>query len=100
MAQLHLVDATYELFRCYTVMPSRKAPDGTEVGGIAGLIGTVLKLLRAPDVTHVACATDHVVTSFRNGLFDGYKTGEGMPADLAPQFPLAEEALRALGLMI
>lgn len=100
MAQLHLVDATYELFRAYTAIPSRRAPDGTEVAAVAGLISTILKLLRDPAVTHVGCATDHVVESFRNDLFDGYKTGEGMPADLWAQFPLAEEALRALGLVV
>src|SRR5512135_3664511 len=97
MSKLHLLDATYELFRAYFAMPSERAPDKREVGAIRGLLGSTLALLREPGVTHVGAATDHVVESFRNQLFDGYKTGEGVPADLMAQFPLAEEALRALG---
>ena len=99
MAKLHLVDATYELFRTYTAVPPRRAPDGTEVAAISGLISTILKLLRGPDVSHVACATDHVVESFRNDLFDGYKTGDGIPPDLWAQFPLAEEFGRSAGFL-
>lgn len=98
--QLHLVDATYELFRAFFAMPSEKAPDGTEVGAIRGLIGSMISLLREPGVTHVAAATDHVIESFRNQLFAGYKTGEGIDPDLWAQFPLAEEALRALGIIV
>lgn len=100
MPKLHLVDATYELFRTYTAVPSRRAPDGTEVAAISGFIATLLKLLRRDDVSHVACATDRVVESFRNAMFDGYKTGEGLPPDLWAQFPLAEEAIEALGLVL
>ncbi len=100
MPQLHLVDATYELFRAYTAIPSMLSPDGAEVAGVYGLINTILKLLRGPDVSHVGCATDHVVRSFRNELFDGYKTGDGVPQDLMSQFPLAEEALGGLGLVV
>ncbi|MGE0711354.1 MAG: 5'-3' exonuclease H3TH domain-containing protein [Planctomycetota bacterium] len=100
MAKLHLVDATYELFRAFTAVPSRRAPDGAEVAAVGGLIATLLKLLREPDVTHVACATDHVIESFRNQLFAGYKTGAGIPPDLWSQFPLAEEAIEALGLVL
>ena len=100
MPSLHVVDATYELFRAYTAVPSMPSPDKVEVNGIYGLISTILKLLRGDDVTHVACATDHVVESFRNAMFDGYKTGEGLPEALGAQFPLAEEALRALGLVV
>lgn len=98
--QLHLVDLTYELFRAYTAVPSRRAPDGREVAAVAGVCGTLLKLLREPGVTHVACATDHRIESFRNELFAGYKTGEGIPPDLWAQFPLVEEAARALGLVV
>lgn len=97
---LHLVDATYELFRAYFALPKESAPDGAEVGAVRGLIASMAGLLREDGVTHVAAATDHVVESFRNDLFAGYKTGEGMPADLYSQFPLAEEALRALGIVV
>jgi 5'-3' exonuclease len=100
VSKLHLVDATYELFRAYMAVPSMTAPDGVEVGAVYGLISTVLKLLRADDVTHVGCATDHTVESFRNELFDGYKDGEGLAPDLWAQFPLAEQALQALGLVV
>lgn len=100
MRRLHLVDATYELFRAYFGVPKETGPNGDEVGALRGLIASMLSLLREPGVTHVAAATDHVVESFRNQLFAGYKTGEGMPADLWSQFPLAEEALQALGLVV
>jgi 5'-3' exonuclease len=100
MPKLHLLDATYELFRAFFAMPSEPAPDGREVGAIRGLIGSTLALLREPDVTHVGAATDHVIESFRNQLFAGYKTGEGVPPELLAQFPLAEEALRALGIVV
>ena len=99
MAALYLIDGTFELFRAYYAMPSARAPDGREVGAIRGLIGSMLALLREPAVTHVAAATDHVIESFRNRLFDGYKTGDGIPADLWAQFPLAEEAFVALGIV-
>jgi len=100
MPSLHLLDATYELFRAYFAMPSERGPDGREVGAIRGLIGSTLALLREPDVTHVGAATDHVIESFRNRMFRGYKTGEGIAPDLLGQFPLAEEALRALGIVV
>ena len=72
---------------------------GRPGGGCDWQPGSTLGLLREPDVTHVGAATDHVVESFRNQLFAGYKTGEGVPAELMAQFPLAEEALRALGVV-
>ncbi len=97
---LALVDATFELFRAYYGQPSARAPDGREVGAVRGLIRSTLGLLRDPAFTHIAAATDHVIESFRNRLFAGYKTGEGMPPDLWAQFPLAEDALRALGLVV
>jgi 5'-3' exonuclease len=81
-------------------VPRRRAADGREVGAVRGLVATMLALLRQPEVTHVAAATDHVVESFRNRLFAGYKTSEGVPADLLEQFPLAEEALSALGVVV
>ncbi len=97
---LHLLDATYELFRAYFGFPRRQAPDGTEVGAVYGIIETTLQLLRQDGVTHLAAATDAVIESFRNQLFEGYKTGEGVPPDLFNQFPLAEEALEALGVTV
>jgi 5'-3' exonuclease len=98
--QLHLIDATFELFRAYYGQPVARAPDGREVGAVRGLIRSTVVLLRDPEVTHVAAATDHVIESFRNQLFPGYKTGAGIPPDLWAQFPLAEEALRALGVAV
>ncbi|MGI9648608.1 MAG: 5'-3' exonuclease [Acidimicrobiia bacterium] len=98
--QLHLLDGTYELFRSYFGAPERSAPDGTEVGAIAGIIGSTLGLLREPGVTHLAVATDYVIESFRNQMFDGYKTGEGIPEDLMGQFRLAERAWEALGITV
>lgn len=100
IARLHLVDATFELFRAFFAMPGEKAPDGVEVGAVRGLLGSMLALLREPDVTHVAAATDQVIESFRNRLYPGYKTGAGIDPDLWAQFPLAEEALRAIGMVV
>lgn len=97
---LHLLDATYELFRAYFGFPRRQAPDGTEVGAVYGIITTTLQLLREDGVTHLAAATDAVIESFRNRLFEGYKTGDGVPADLLSQFSLAEEALEAVGVTV
>ena len=99
--QLHLVDATYELFRAhYSPRPGTHARDGRDVGAVVGLIYTLLMLLRDEGATHVGCATDHVIRSFRNGLFPGYKTEAGVPAELLSQFPLAERAMEALGLVV
>ena len=97
---LHLLDATYELFRAYFATPKHTDASGREVGAVRGLIASTLALLRELEVTHVAAATDHVIESFRNDLFAGYKTGAGVPADLLAQFDVAEEALRALGLVV
>jgi 5'-3' exonuclease len=98
--KVHLVDGTYELFRNYFGAPPRKAPDGHEVGATVGLLRSLSMLVSTPGVTHVACAFDHVVESFRNDLFPGYKTGEGVAADLLAQFPLAERAVAALGIVV
>lgn len=76
-----------------------KAPDGREVGAARGLLRSLTAMLRGSDVTHVACAFDHVIESFRNQLFAGYKTGEGIDAALMAQFPLAEACTRALGVV-
>jgi 5'-3' exonuclease len=100
MPRVHLVDATYELFRAWFALPSSKAPDGREVGATRGVMFTLLYMCREEGATHVACATDHVVRSFRNELFAGYKTELGVHEDLLAQFPLVEEAMRALGLVV
>ena len=100
LPKVHLVDATYELFRAWFALPSSKAPDGREVAATRGVLATLLSLLREDGVTHVACATDHVVRSFRNQLYAGYKTELGVPGDLLAQFPLVEEAMAALGLVV
>jgi 5'-3' exonuclease len=98
--KIHLVDGTYELFRSYFGAPSRKGPDGREVGATAGLLRSLYSLVSMPGVTHVACAFDHVIESFRNELYPGYKTGQGVAADLLAQFPLAERAVAALGIVV
>jgi 5'-3' exonuclease len=98
--RIHLVDGTYELFRSFFGAPSKKAPDGREVGATIGLLNSLLVLLTKSGATHVACAFDHVIESFRNDLFPGYKTSAGVAPDLLAQFPLAEEAVAALGLVI
>ena len=97
---IYLVDGTYELFRNHFGAPSRKAPDGQEVGATLGLLRGLLALVARPGVTHVACAFDHVITSFRNDLFPAYKTGAGVDPNLIAQFSLAEEAAAALGFVV
>jgi 5'-3' exonuclease len=98
--KIHLVDGTYELFRSHFGAPSRKAPDGREVGATLGLLNSLLALLTKSGATHVACAFDHVIESFRNDLFPGYKTSEGVAAELLAQFTLAEQAVAALGIVV
>ena len=98
--KIHLVDGTYELFRNHFGAPPKKAPDGRQVGATVGLLKSLLMLLTSPGVTHVAVAFDHIIESFRNDLFAGYKTGEGVDPDLLAQFPLAEEAVSALGVVV
>ncbi|MCE2404062.1 MAG: flap endonuclease [Dehalococcoidia bacterium] len=97
---LYLVDGTFELFRAYYAMPPMYAPDGRPVAAVRGLLQTLITLAHDDDVTHLACAFDHVIESFRNRLFDGYKTGEGVPDDLASQFHLAERAASTLGMVV
>ena len=98
--KVHLVDGTYELFRAHFGAPKTAAPDGRPTGAVRGLIQTLLLLLRQDDVSHVACAFDSVVTSFRNEAFAGYKTGEGVPGELLAQFETAERAASALGIVV
>jgi len=98
--KVHLVDGTFELFRAYYGSPSSETADGFELGAVRGLLRSMLALLGEPDVTHVAIAFDHVIESFRNELYPGYKTGEGMDPKLYAQFGPAEDACRALGLAV
>jgi len=96
---VHLIDGTYELFRHYFVVPSARDTDGREVGAVRGVLNSILSLL-GDGATHVAVATDHVVESFRNELWRGYKTGEGIEPDLLAQFHPLEEALTAMGVVV
>ena len=96
---VHLVDGTYELFRYHFAVPSHVTAEGVEVAATRGVLGSMLGLL-ADGATHVGVATDRVVESFRNDLFDGYKTGEGTPPELFAQFPLLEAALEAAGFTV
>ena len=96
---IYLIDGTYELFRHYYAVPSARDKDGREVGAVRGVLASLLGMMNE-GVTHIAVATDHVIESFRNGLWAGYKTGEGVPADLLEQFPLLEEVLSAAGIVV
>ena len=100
MVQIHLLDATYELFRAHFGRPPRAGIDGEPVGATLGVVESVIALLRDDGVTHLGCATDHVIHSWRNDRYAGYKTDEGMPPELLGQFELVEEALRALGVVV
>jgi 5'-3' exonuclease len=97
--QVHLIDGTFELFRAFFGSPSAMAEDGREVGAVRGLLRSLLALLGERGVSHVAIAFDQVIESFRNELFPGYKTGEGIEPALLDQFDLAERACRALGIV-
>ncbi len=96
---VHLVDGTYELFRHYFVVPSAKDTQGREMGAVRGVLSSVLSLLDGA-ATHVAVATDHVIESFRNQLWQGYKTGEGVEPELLAQFEPLEAALAAMGVVV
>src|SRR5512134_2221894 len=98
--RIHLVDGTYELFRNHYGAPPRSSPDGRQVGATLGLVKSLLALLSMPGTTHVACAFDHVIESFRNELFPGYKTSEGVAEELLAQFHPAERAAAALGVVV
>jgi len=97
---VHLVDGTFELFRAYYGGPPSRDASGLEVGAVRALARSMLALVGERDVTHVAVAFDHVIESFRNDIYPGYKTGEGIEPDLLAQFWPAEDACRALGLVV
>jgi len=96
---VYLVDGTYELFRHYYALPSAKDVDGHEVAAVRGVLTSVLGMIRN-GATHIAVATDHVIESFRNDLWPGYKTSAGVPADLLAQFHPLEDALSAAGIAV
>ena len=96
---VYLIDGTYELFRYYHAVPSARDRDGREVGAVRGVVGSILGMINR-DVTHLGVATDHVIESFRNALWRGYKTSEGIEPDLLEQFTLLEDALTALGVVV
>jgi 5'-3' exonuclease len=98
--KVHLVDATFELFRAFYSRPPRRAPDGRPVNAVQGLVDSMLSLLREPDVSHIGAATDHVIESWRNDLYRGYKSSAGVDPDLLAQFGDAERALEALGIPV
>lgn len=98
--KIHLIDGTYELFRAHFGAPPKKSTSGLEVGATLGLMRSLLMLLQSPGVTHVAVAFDHVIESFRNKLYAGYKSSEGVDKIILDQFELAEKAVSALGVVV
>ncbi len=96
---VHLIDGTYELFRHFFAVPSKADSNGQEIGAVRGVMSSVLSMIER-GATHIGVATDHVVESFRNDLYPGYKTSEGVPPELLSQFPLLEEALEAMGVLV
>ncbi len=97
--KVYLVDGTYELFRHYFAVPKARDARGREVGAVRGVLASLLAMMRG-GVEHIGVATDHVIESFRNDLWEGYKTGEGVEPDLLSQFPLLEEVLTAAGIVV
>jgi 5'-3' exonuclease len=96
---VYLVDGTYELFRHYYALPSARDAEGRETAAVRGVVTSILGMING-GATHLGVATDHVIESFRNGLWAGYKTGAGIDKDLKAQFPLLEDALAALGVVV
>src|SRR5437588_9738760 len=96
---IYLIDGTYELFRYFYAVPSAKDTSGQEIAAVRGVLGSVLSMIEG-GATHIGVATDHVVESFRNELYSGYKTSEGVPEDLLSQFPVLEEMLEAMGVKV
>ena len=96
---VHLIDGTYELFRYFYAVPAAADVNGQEIGAARGVLGSVLSMIER-GATHIGVATDHVVESFRNDLYPGYKTSEGVPPELLSQFPILENALEAMGVVV
>jgi 5'-3' exonuclease len=96
---VHLIDGTYELFRHFFALPSGTDANGQEIAAVRGVLASILSLIEA-GATHLGVATDHVVESFRNELYAGYKTSEGVPEELLSQFPILEEMLVAMGVVV
>jgi 5'-3' exonuclease len=96
---VHLIDGTYELFRHFFAVPAAADVNGQEIGAVRGVLNSVLSMIEG-GATHIGVATDHVVESFRNDLFSGYKTSEGVAPELLSQFPILEEALEAMGVVV
>lgn len=96
---VYLIDGTYELFRHFFAVPPAKDDAGREVGAVRGVLSSLMGLMK-PGSTYIGVATDHVIESFRNELWPGYKTSEGIPPELHSQFPILEDALRALGVVV
>jgi 5'-3' exonuclease len=97
--EIYLIDGTYELFRHYYALPSAQDTTGREVAAVRGVLASLLGMIKG-GATHIAVATDHVIESFRNELWPGYKTSEGVEPDLLAQFPLLEEVLSAAGITV
>ncbi|MGF7180818.1 hypothetical protein [Tunturiibacter psychrotolerans] len=97
--EVHLIDGTYELFRHFYALPSAKDSEGREVAAVRGVLGSLLGMMQAGK-TYIGVATDHVIESFRKQMWPGYKTGEGVDPELRSQFPLLEETLTALGVVV
>jgi 5'-3' exonuclease len=98
--KIHLIDGTYELFRAHFGAPPKKAINGMEVGATLGMLRSLLMMLQSPEVTHVAVAFDHVIESFRNKMYPGYKSSEGVDPIILNQFGIAEKAISALGMVV
>jgi 5'-3' exonuclease len=96
---VYLIDGTYELFRHFFAVPASADVNGQEIGAVRGVLASVLSMIER-GATHLGVATDHVVESFRNELYPGYKTSEGVPAELLSQFPILEEAMEAMGVVV
>jgi 5'-3' exonuclease len=96
---VYLIDGTYELFRHFFALPSASDGDGQEIAAVRGVLTSVLLMIEGR-ATHIGVATDHVIESFRNDLYPVYKTSEGVPPELLSQFPILEDALQAMGVLV
>src|SRR5580765_384350 len=96
---VYLIDGTYELFRHFFAVPSATDASGQEIGAVRGVLASVVSMIEK-GATHLGIATDHVVESFRNDLYPGYKTSEGVAPELLSQFPILEESLQSMGVLV